>query len=735
MPIRCQYIVLVNLVTIASAVFSQAPITWPDLRHFNISLDRATGREVIATWEVEEYCHDNKLLEFKAFATGPDGSVINHGDSYRFSDDKQIKVINLDKSSTRYTVTGIVKTRFVSREISANLTVTSGDVKATGSGESRPVPNVHSARSRGNGPHLIVLKDNTTRECLLVIYDVKPTVESYSIEGTDQCRGGSLPKTSLLLPIEVEPEDILPGMKRLKFNLAREYLLGLPDFFVVTATNKNNSTFELDPPQDVYGKLDLKSPETATLMLTFRPPASHPRLIKSFTFEFSTKEKIVFEIRSDGAPVSTDSLHSIPMDQLINVQENPKYALEVHPQGIFAYPGNYSVTVYTNGAKRKKHTIPIIMPDFEVMAPRNFRCEFSEHTAKLFWAPPQPFKESCNYKALAKPTKDKGVPRSKFVDENKFQVELENLSPAAEYECILITTCGDRKRVHTVLGKGKTGPREPGVVRNLQIELIEPGFVSLSWNPPMVLEGDSHQYTCSCNYANEQSSFSEITNNTMVTIGPVAPGTVSCSVFATSTVVGHKSKKGRTSDSVSIDIPPNLFSSIPTVSINKPNESTIDLSIGLEEGTDIIVAIVIVESYLSFAFFTDDISAPMNITYLRTSNTKVERTGLGNFRFTNIIEIATYTFKVIYLPFATGIIQNTYIVTPDFEISPPSNIDVHKEEKLDTESENQAFNTKLVLVIILGVILFALTVGICVWQYILWRSKSDPLLLDGAGSH
>ncbi|VDO00840.1 unnamed protein product [Rodentolepis nana] len=120
-----QYIVLVNLVAIANVVFSQAPITWPDPRHFTISLDRASGRKVIATWKVEEYCSENKLEKFEAFATGPNGSEIKHERNYRY-DDLPYRVIVLDKASTKYTITGTVKTRFVQGNISATLTVVSG---------------------------------------------------------------------------------------------------------------------------------------------------------------------------------------------------------------------------------------------------------------------------------------------------------------------------------------------------------------------------------------------------------------------------------------------------------------------------------------------------------------------------------------------------------------------------------------------------------------------------------
>lgn len=56
----------------------------------------------------------------------------------------------------------------------------------------------------------------------------------------------------------------------------------------------------VDPPCDVYGRLKLTSPKTARLSVTFRPPASHPRLMRNFTFVFSNaNETIVVEVVDD----------------------------------------------------------------------------------------------------------------------------------------------------------------------------------------------------------------------------------------------------------------------------------------------------------------------------------------------------------------------------------------------------------------------------------------------------
>ncbi|KAM3181749.1 hypothetical protein ACTXT7_013761 [Hymenolepis weldensis] len=483
----------------------------------------------------------------------------------------------------------------------------------------RPVQQLSSARSRGNGPHIVVLKDNITQECLMVIYDNKPTAKSYSIEGTNQCRKGSLPKISLRLPMEVESDDSLPDLKRLKFHVPREYLLDLPDFFVNTATIREDSIFELDPPQDVYGKLTLVSPEKASLVLTFRPPASHPKLINSFTFEFSNQnEKIIYQIRNDGVNTSIDEPHIKTMSHLIHVQGNPNTVLEIYPRNNFTYPGNHTVTLIT---LEEQHLIQLLADQLQslplhdssqnssrheglrdeykgmrtfmdvnfktkryksnleknieekkfllqdgnlhnslstsviTLAPKDSRINVCGQSAELSWGEPHLFGSSCKYRALAKPTGGKGFVLSAFASANNRRVEFHSLSPATEYEFTLMTNCSTGKSIITVLGTRKTGPREPGIVRNLKIRLIKVGVVELSWDPPEFMEGDSHIYNFSCKHNHEDDPHSGKTPNTTLTIENVAAGMFSCVVSTTSSVNGHKAKKGHDSNAVSIYVP------------------------------------------------------------------------------------------------------------------------------------------------------------------------------------
>lgn len=61
----------------------------------------------------------------------------------------------------------------------------------------------------------------------------------------------------------------------------------------------------------MYEKMDLTSAETARFIVTFRPPASHPRFIHNFIFVFShTTETIVFEAINDKVGFSSSFLTS-----------------------------------------------------------------------------------------------------------------------------------------------------------------------------------------------------------------------------------------------------------------------------------------------------------------------------------------------------------------------------------------------------------------------------------------
>ena len=107
------------------------------------------------------------------------------------------------------------------------------------------------------------------------------------------------------------------------------------------------------------------SPEVAHLRLFYRPPTSNPRLIENFTFIFDhTNEKIVIHVLEDRQLATQNVANAIGMSQVTGCQMRMASYLEVASQSDFKYPGNYTVTVYTNNAAKKRAIIPIIMPHY-----------------------------------------------------------------------------------------------------------------------------------------------------------------------------------------------------------------------------------------------------------------------------------------------------------------------------------------------------------------------------------
>lgn len=87
--------------------------------------------------------------------------------------------------------------------------------------------------------------------------------------------------------------------------------------------------------------------------------------------------------------------------------------------------------------------------------------------------------------------------------------------------------------------------------------MVKVGVVELSWDPPEFMEGDSHIYIYACKHNHKRDPHSGKTPNTTVTIENVASGIFSCVVSTTSSVQGHKDKKGPDSDAVSTYVPSN----------------------------------------------------------------------------------------------------------------------------------------------------------------------------------
>ncbi|KAL5965118.1 hypothetical protein TSMEX_007148 [Taenia solium] len=98
-----------------------------------------------------------------------------------------------------------------------------------------------------------------------------PTIEAASV-----CKCKKCELVATVLPIKTQPLESLPKTR-------------LPKF-----------VFPIDSPRDICREPELTSPKTARLIVTFRPPASLPRLPCGFAFVFSRNNAtIVFEVMDD----------------------------------------------------------------------------------------------------------------------------------------------------------------------------------------------------------------------------------------------------------------------------------------------------------------------------------------------------------------------------------------------------------------------------------------------------
>ncbi|KAL5963090.1 hypothetical protein TSMEX_009177 [Taenia solium] len=337
---RCA--VVVSLLTfLLCASGGDAPITWPDARHFRVIPDPQWGNALTLHWPVKEYCPQNDLLEFSASITKVGDGMFRRnvsGTSERLD-------ATLEQSEAAYLITAEMKTKFNVHGVSATATITTGESPRFGSRPSRRVQEAFEVRVVGDGPFVVVLKHRATEECLLIIYGETPS-ESFTIEAVDICRGEKRASMAIALPIKTQPVESLPKTRLLKFDLP------------------------IDPPCDIYGKLELTSPKTARLIVTFRPPASHPRFIRTFTFVFSrSNETIVIKVVDDKDSFYHDTKNTIGYSELLRAQHNKTMHFEVCPKALYEYPGNYTVTAHTNSAVNQKAVHPIIMPEFFALQP------------------------------------------------------------------------------------------------------------------------------------------------------------------------------------------------------------------------------------------------------------------------------------------------------------------------------------------------------------------------------
>ncbi|KAL5104145.1 hypothetical protein TcWFU_008847 [Taenia crassiceps] len=238
----------------------------------------------------------------------------------------------LSRGEGDYLITAEMRTQFNAQGVAANTNITVVGSRRFGSRSPQRVKEALEVGVIGDGPFVVVLRHNATEECLLIVYG-ETSSESSTIEALDVCEGEKRASMAITLPIEAQPLAVSPETRLLKFDLPRDLFQSLPMFQIQAYALSARARIQLDPPCDIYGKLELTSPKTAKLIVTFRPPASHPQFIRNFTFVFSpTNEKIVFVVVSDEGPASHDGENTIRYSQLLQAQRNKTIHFEVRPR-------------------------------------------------------------------------------------------------------------------------------------------------------------------------------------------------------------------------------------------------------------------------------------------------------------------------------------------------------------------------------------------------------------------
>lgn len=121
---RCVVIVCVSVLSVLLCTSAEdAPITWPDARHFHVSLDQRWSNALTLNWPVSEYCPQNGILRFSA-------SITKVGDSKilrNVSGTIERLYATLEQGEAEYLITAEMKTTFNVHGVSANARIkTSG---------------------------------------------------------------------------------------------------------------------------------------------------------------------------------------------------------------------------------------------------------------------------------------------------------------------------------------------------------------------------------------------------------------------------------------------------------------------------------------------------------------------------------------------------------------------------------------------------------------------------------
>ncbi|KAM7533230.1 hypothetical protein Aperf_G00000120038 [Anoplocephala perfoliata] len=565
-----------------------APIIWPDPRLFRASLVPFNKVYVNLDWPITTYLQPDYLLSSSVII-----KQVGNANYSKTIERNLMLPIKLDSSNTEYLLTYILKTALYPQGVSVSTKIKTGG-ETTVTEESSKISELSHIRISDDEPRIIVLKDKSTRKCLLIIYDQSVENGRYTIEAIGECENDNRATVAVTLPMRRRPSEILPDLRLLDFDLNSRYLKGISNFKVFAYWLFQEKSYEVDPPCDVYGKLQLTSPDSANLTISFRPPASNPKHIKNFTFAINpTGETVVLHVVKDDTDTNrvggstergdqqdfssvqgpfgfcarkTGTIeifqhsgdNAIPFSKILEAQSNKDVNLEFVAKSITEYPGNFTLTAFTNNAKIRKAIHPIILPELRLSVPYRPEIRVINRAISVNWYKPSFFGDRCEYTVEAIPTVDKSAAIFRLVpaplNPQWKVVHFDSLKPGTNYAFYIETQCGHSKPQRIKVGEKESNPGTPGAPQGPHLTLADPWTMNFTWKAPALLLGRENYFEWSCHHLQSKSLKEGKTTNTYVLV-KFDQGNVSCLVRAVSKTPDHEEMKGINSRPVYLVVP------------------------------------------------------------------------------------------------------------------------------------------------------------------------------------
>eukprot|EP00108_Taenia_solium_P012476 TsM_000098500 transcript=TsM_000098500 gene=TsM_000098500 len=265
---------------------------------------------------------------------------------------------------------------------------------------------------------------------------------------------------------------------------------------------------------------------------------------------------------------------AIEYAEVARAQFDESVRFEVSPSAPYKYPGNYTVTAYTNDAVNNTAVHSIIMPHFRALQPPFYELHVSWDSVTAKWGKPQLFQASCTYRVDAFPLEENAVHVMEAPRPNDETVTFRNLTPDAKYEIKLQSNCTDSEPFWTSLGVVETNPGDPGIPTDVQLAQIGPNMVNLTWTPPSELPGKHPYYEWNCGPKRGFARMSGKTNDTYVVLKDLAAGNWSCTVQAVMKTKIYMDKYGAKSSAVELLVDPAGYSETTTSSTTLTTATT-----------------------------------------------------------------------------------------------------------------------------------------------------------------